>query len=80
MSHGIFSNCQNTSEGLPYSWDEDPSSSEDSVTRLLENSLDCRRTKTDQSGMSDDMFAVTTAETCLIKYPGQVVLSKESRI
>lgn len=80
VSHGIFSNCQNASEGLPYSWDEDPSSSEDSVTRLLENSLDCRRTKTDQSGMSDDMFAVTTAETCLIKYPGQVVLSKESRI
>jgi len=79
MSPGNFSNFQNTREGLPYHWEEEPSSSEDSVTRLLENSLDCKRSRNDQR-MSDERFAVTTAETCLIKYPGQVVLSKESRI
>ena len=50
------------------SWDEEPSSIPDSETQLLENSLDCKRTRNDLSDISDDMFVVTIAETCHFKF------------
>ena len=76
----LFSNCQNIGEGLPYNWDEDPSSFKDSVTRLLKRSLECKRTRNSLSDMSDYMFEVPSDETFLINYPGQVVMPNESRI
>ena len=78
-SSGNFSNFQNRSEGVPYHWEKEASSSEDSVTRLLENSLDCQRSRKEPGG-PEERFPVSTAETCLINYPGQVVMAKESRI
>ena len=57
---------------FPHYYDEDQSSSEDSVARLLDNSLDWRG----QSEMAD----VNMKETSLMEYSVQVVLDQESRI
>jgi len=79
-SRSSFSNSQAESESSPNRWNKEHSSSEDSHTRLLGNSIDYSKPGTDHGFISKDMFAATSVETRLIKCPGEVVMSKESRI
>ena len=57
---------------FPHYYDEDQSSSEDSVTRLLDNSLDWRG--------HNEMVGVNMKETSLVEYTVHSALDKESRI
>ena len=73
VSQNSFQTSCTPGEVFTYHYDEETSLSEDSMTRLLENTLDCDR-------IQDEMGGVGLKETSLVEYRGQVAMAKESRI